>query len=124
MIGGIAGGACGKQNRKLFTTYAEGLATSTDPRQLRGHQPQDLVSGVMAVIVVDVLEVVDVHNSDRKRMLQAQERIIEGAAGVQACQFVLIGQWVGVLNDATSQYEAGHSEIRGSNSPRRPGFQT
>src|SRR6185437_7320232 len=68
-------------------------------------------SGIVTVCVIDALEMINVHHRDRKRMFKPNQGVIEGAAGIQTREFVLVRERVGILDDAAGEDESGDSEI-------------
>src|ERR1700756_11096 len=79
MIYDLRGSFSRKQNVEFFSAAAEGLSASGHPCQAGRYQAQDLIAGVVAVGVVEALEVIDVDYRDRIRMLQTKQRIVESA---------------------------------------------
>ena len=111
MIGGVLCHTSGKQDCELFAADAESLTAPTHPRQPRGDQAQHLISGIVTVCVIDALEMINVHHRDRKRMFKPNQGVIEGAAGIQTREFVLVRERVGILDDAAGEDESGDSEV-------------
>jgi len=98
-----------KYDVELLPTATKSLASAGYPRQVHCDELQDLVAGVVTVSVVEPLEVIDIDHRDRIRMLQAQKRVVESAAGGQGCEFIVISQQVRVLHDR-SRKDAGRSD--------------
>jgi hypothetical protein len=59
----------------------------------------------VAVGIVDAFKVVDINRRDCVRRLQGGKRVVECAPRTEAGEFVTIGERVGVLNDATGEYQ-------------------
>src|SRR6185437_13633092 len=69
-----------KEDGELFTSHAIGVAATTHIGQTRCDHAQHLIAGVMAVSVIDALEMVDVHDSNGIGRFEAGGGIVEGAA--------------------------------------------
>ena len=80
MICHLGGRLAGEQDAEFFSSAAVRLAAARDPRQPGCDQTQNLVSSVMAVGVVELLEVIDIDDGNRIRSLQTQQGVIERAA--------------------------------------------
>src|SRR5579859_6031126 len=103
MIHDLGGGFSGEENVELFSAATEGLSSAGHPCQAGRDQAQDLVARVMAVGVVETLEVIDVYDRDRIRSLQPEKRVIKGASRLKRGEFVVIGKKVGILDDRNSE---------------------
>ena len=65
----------------------------------------------MAVSVVELLEVVDIHDGDRVLLVKRQERFVESASAANAGEFVEIGQHVRSLDHGRRQDQTGSCHI-------------
>src|SRR5437667_5749212 len=97
--------ATGKQDGELFATDAVRFSTAAHSGESGCHQPKHLVPAIVAVRVVDAFKVVDINRCDCIRWLQGRKRVVECAARTEAGEFVAIGKRVGVLHDATGEYQ-------------------
>ena len=73
---------------KLFPAITIGTAAATNFRQLAGHQAQDLVTDVVAVGVVEFLEVIDVAHGQYIVTAQALQTFIQRPPSGQAGQLI------------------------------------
>src|SRR5262252_4801991 len=90
MYDNFGGGFSGKQDREFLASATVGSPTPGHSGQVRGNEPQHLISRVVAVGVVESLEVVDVDNGDRIWILETKQRVIEGSPRWQTGQFIVI----------------------------------
>jgi hypothetical protein len=79
MIGYFGRGFSGKEDHEFFSATAKSLTASRNPCQFPRDEPQNLVSGVVSVGVVEFLEVVDIDRRNRVRGLEPRHRVVEGA---------------------------------------------
>ncbi len=77
----------------------------------RGHHAKHLVADIVAVGIIEVLEVIDVHDGEGVALGQREQRVIEGAARRECGEFVVIGEEVRVLDDGAGQDESGNGEV-------------
>src|SRR5260370_42635993 len=67
------------------------------------------------MLVVELLEMIDVHDRNGVRGLQTHQCVVEGAARGQSCQLVVIGKKTRCLNDGKPQDECSSRKIRRRN---------
>ncbi len=96
------GAACaadrpGNTTQELFAAIAEHASSSTNLGELRGHHPENLISGIVAVRIVEALEPIDVAHGDRVRLSQLLRYAAERAPAEQAGQLVAVGDVVAVV---------------------------
>ena len=84
----------GKQDGKFLASATVSPSATRHSGQVRGDQSQYLIAGVVAVRVVESLEVVDVDDCDRIGILETKQRLVEGSPRGQTGQFIVIGQEV------------------------------
>src|SRR5580698_6999596 len=87
-----------KQDRKLFASYAKSFAAAIHLCQSSGDQAQHLISGVVAISIVEVLEMIDVHHRDGVGRLQTKQGFVISTPRWQSSEFVVIGENVRIFD--------------------------
>src|SRR6476659_3978583 len=111
--------ASGKQDGKFFAANPVRLSPTANTGEPGCYEPKHLVPAIVAVGIVDALEVVNINRGDCIGRLQGGKGIVECAPRTETGEFVPVGEGVRVLNDATGEYQPRSCEIGGT-SPRRP----
>ena len=105
--------ACREEHGELLAAVTVGASAAAHHFQRDADLPQQLVAHVVAVLVVEALEVVDVHHGDRVLAAEPQQRLVEGAASRQPGQWVVIGHAMRGLDERDDQDEPGGRQVRG-----------
>ena len=92
-----------KQDGKFLSAHAISAAPAGDARKFACHHAQHLVAGFVAVGVVELFEVIDVHDGNRVRFFKVEQGVVESAPRRQRSQFVVVSQKVRILDDGTDQ---------------------
>src|SRR5262245_11098879 len=92
--------ASGEQDDEFLAANSKCFSTSGCTRQPGCNKPKYLVTGVVSIVVVDALEVIDVHDGYRERMTESEQGIVKCSTGVEPGEFVVIGKRIRILNDA------------------------
>ena len=112
-----------EQDVELLSSTTVSLSSASHTPQTARNQTQYLIAGIVSVSVVEALEVVDIHDCDRVRRLQPQERIIEGAPRRQGRKFIVISQKVRVLDNRSPKNAGGSHRVCNGNARRSRGSQ-
>src|SRR5207237_6801829 len=84
----------GEEHGEFFPSVAVGLAASADRAQAVGYQLEYLVAHVVAIAVVELLEVIDVHHRDDVTAAHRRERLVERAPAGECGELILEGERV------------------------------
>ena len=75
----------------------------------------------MTISIIELLEVVDIHDRNGVGVFEVEQRVIESAAGGKGGEFVMVGKNVGVLDDGTDQDQSCGRDVRGGGGTDAPG---
>ena len=114
--------AVGEQNAELLAAVSIRRASALDRREAGGDELQHLVADVMAVVVVELLEMVHVYHPDGVGRTEAREALLERAAAGQVRQFVAEGEAVRFLEHGREQDHARGRHERAERERRRCPF--
>ena len=101
----------GEQHGKLLAAIPERPSASAHLAQPGADHPEQLIAHVVAVLVVEALEVIDVHHGDRVRPAQPRQRFVERATGRQPGQLVAVGHAVPRLDQREHQDQAAGRQV-------------
>src|SRR2546428_338001 len=107
------GGRAREEHRELLAAVTERAAAALDLRELGREHPQELITGVVAVLVVEPLEGIDVHHGDHVPAAEPHERLVESAASREPGQRVVVGHVVRGLDERDDQHEPGGRQVSG-----------
>src|SRR5436190_13888281 len=79
-------------------------------REARRDEPEDVVSRIVPVGVVEALEVIDVDHGDRELSGESRQGFVQGATAGQFGQAVAVGHHVGGFDHGDDEYEPGGGE--------------
>src|SRR5580700_6845413 len=119
MVEGFFGGGGVEDYCELLTSTAECPSIASDFRQPGRNHTQNLVSDVVAISVVEFLEMVDIDNGDRILMIKRMQRLVEGAASANAGEFVMVSEDVRSFDERRGEYESCRGDISVGRSAHR-----
>ena len=97
-----------KYQGELLAAVAVSLTTTADLAQLAGDQAQHLIADIVAVGVVELLEVVNISHRDHITATQSLQAFIQGAAARQTRELIAKSHLIGLMRD--SRYKHQHDQ--------------
>ncbi|MNM98292.1 hypothetical protein D3C81_1108180 [compost metagenome] len=95
----------GKHEGKLLTTVTIGPTATGDLGQFTGYQAQDLVTDIVAMGIVEFLEVINVGHRQHIAAPQALHAFIECASPGQACELITKGHLIGLVRHRRGDHQ-------------------
>src|SRR5438067_146988 len=110
VIGRIFDSAIGKNNGELLAAATISHA-AMDMAQMGGDFTQDVVAGLMAEVVIELLKKIHIDYGDAIAAAKGGEGLVKGAAGGKAGELVVISDPMGALDDGDTNGERRQSQI-------------
>src|SRR5207245_2861897 len=107
----LSGGTTGKNQDELFASITESLCPTWHLRHHRGHDPENLVAGLVPMSVIELLEMVHIAHGDCIVAAELLQEPVESPTGGESSQLVAVGEFVAVLKHRDHQHQGGRPRV-------------